>query len=141
MPPGRLRVPRSEAVPRNGVGEEQESARPGPSCLGLARSYHRLAGFIRLSRDPITRKPLEEWNGAGMVAKFESGDPEDNDRRAEAYFKRVIAEFGDLKMPSPYNEAPFAGLARGELYELRHLGVGKVAPDLEGEDVGAGSSG
>lgn len=108
----------------------------GAACLGLARSYHRLAGFIRLSKDSISRKPLEEWNGADMVAKFEGGDPEENDRRAEVYFKRVMDEFGDLKMPSPYNETPFAGLARGELYELRHLGVGKVAPDLEGEDVG-----
>jgi thiol-disulfide isomerase/thioredoxin len=108
----------------------------GASCLGLAKSYHRLAVFIRLSKDPITRKPLEEWNGAAMVAKFEGGDPEENDRRAEAYFERVIAEFGDLKMPSPYNKAPFAELARDESYELRHLGVGKVAPDLEGEDVG-----
>jgi thiol-disulfide isomerase/thioredoxin len=108
----------------------------GAACLGLARSYHRLASFIRLSKDPITRKPLEEWNGAGMVAKFEGGNPEENDRLAEAYFKRVIDEFGDLKMPAPYNATPFAGLARGELYELRHLGVGKVAPDIEGEDVG-----
>jgi thiol-disulfide isomerase/thioredoxin len=108
----------------------------GTSCLGLAKSYQRLAVFIRLSKDPISRKPLEEWHGAAMVAKFEDGDPEENDRRAETYFERVIAEFGDLKMPSPYNKAPFAELARDELYELRHLGVGKVAPDLEGADVG-----
>jgi thiol-disulfide isomerase/thioredoxin len=108
----------------------------GAACLGLARSYHRLAGFIRLSKDPISRKPLEEWNGAGMVAKFEGGDPQENDRRAETYFQRVIAEFGDLKMPRPYIETPFAELVRGELYELRHLGVGRVAPDLEGEEIG-----
>jgi len=108
----------------------------GAACLGLARSYHRLAEFIRLSHDPITRKPLEEWNGVGMVTKFEGGDPEANDRRAEVYYKRVMDEFGDLKMPSPYNETPFVGLARGELYELRHLGIGKVAPSLAGEDVG-----
>jgi thiol-disulfide isomerase/thioredoxin len=108
----------------------------GAACLGLARSYHRLGEFIRRSKDPITRKPLEEWTGAGMVTKFEGGDPEANDRRAEAYFKRVMDEFGDLKMPSPYTETRFAGLDRGELYELRHLGVGKVAPGLEGEDVG-----
>jgi thiol-disulfide isomerase/thioredoxin len=108
----------------------------GASCLGLARSYHRLAVFIRLSKDPITRKPLEEWNGAAMVAKFEGGDPEENDRRAEAYLQRVMGEFGDLRMPAPFNATPFGGLARGGLYELRQLGVGKVAPDLEGEDVG-----
>ena len=108
----------------------------GAACLGLARDYHRLAGFIRLSKDPISRKPLEERKGTGLVTRFEGQDPEENDHRAETYFQRLIAEFGDLKMPAPYNETPFAELARGELYELRHLGVGKVAPEIEGEDVG-----
>ena len=108
----------------------------GAACLGLARDYHRLAVFVRLSRDPISRKPLAEWNGAGLVTKFENRDPEENDRRAETYFHRVIDEFGDLKMPSPYNQTPFAKLASGEVYELRHLDIGKVAPVIEGEDVG-----
>src|SRR4051794_37137366 len=43
----------------------------GAACLGLARDYHRLALFIRLSRDPISRKRLEDWNGTGLVTKFE----------------------------------------------------------------------
>lgn len=111
----------------------------GTACLGLARTYHHLGNFIRRSRDPITRKLLEEQtDGASMIAKFEGDDPEESDRRAEAYFKRVMDEFGDLKMPYPYNETPFAVMARGELYELRHLGVGKAVPELEGEDVGGG---
>jgi thiol-disulfide isomerase/thioredoxin len=108
----------------------------GAACLGLARVDHGLAGLVRSSKDPVKRKPLEQrWKGTDLVVKLRSLDPEDLDRRAETYFKRVVDEFGDLKMPSPYNETPFAELARGELYELLHLGVGKVAPDLEGEDL------
>jgi len=108
----------------------------GAACLGLARTYHSLAGFIRLTKDPISRKRLEERKGTGLVSRFEGQDPEESDHRAETYFQRLIAEFGDLKMPAPYNETPFSEMARGELYELRHLGVGKVAPEIEGEDVG-----
>ena len=109
----------------------------GAACLGLARADHGQAQFVRRLKDPITRKPFDlGWKGTDLVARLEGRDPDELDRRAEAYFRRVIDEFGDLKMPYPYNETPFAELARGELYELRHLGVGKSLPDLEGEDVG-----
>ena len=109
----------------------------GAACLGLARADHGQAQFVRRLKDPITRKPFElGWKGTDLVARLEGCDPEELDRRAEAYFRRVIDEFGDVKMPYPYTETPFSELARGELYELRHLGVGKSLPDLEGEDVG-----
>jgi thiol-disulfide isomerase/thioredoxin len=108
----------------------------GAACLGLARSDHGLADLARLTKDPIKRKPFEAgWKGTDLVAKVESQNPEELDRRAVASYERLIKEFGDVKMPYPYNETPFAELARGELYELRSLGVGKVMPDIEGEDV------
>jgi thiol-disulfide isomerase/thioredoxin len=111
----------------------------GAACLGLARDHHGLAELARRARDPITRKPLlERWKGIDVDAKLMPFDPEEHDRRAEAYYERLMAEFGDLKMPFPYNDTPFAELARGELYELRHLAVGKPAPDLESEDVRGG---
>ena len=58
---------------------------------------------------------------------------------AEALFERVIAEFGDVRMPYPYNETPLGKLAEEQLYRLRNLSIGKVAPELEGEDRTAGS--
>ena len=107
----------------------------GAACLGLARTHHKIANFLRLAGDPVTRKRLVESRGAALVAKYQGGDASASEARAEAYFLRLIAEFGDLKMPSPYNETPFEEMAEGELYELRHLGIGKPAPDLEGEGV------
>jgi len=106
------------------------------ACLGLARTNHTIVTLALRSRDPITRKPLEQrWKGTDLVSRLYGVDPEELNRRAEAYFVRITDEFGDLKMPYPYNPTPFAEMARGELFELRGLGVGNLLPELEGEDV------
>jgi thiol-disulfide isomerase/thioredoxin len=114
----------------------------GTACLGLAIDDQETAELVQRSRDPIVGKlfkeRLEEWKGTGVIEQVGRLDPEVLDREAEARFERVVAEFGDLKMPYPYNETTFAELARGALYEIRHLGIGKPAPDLDGEDVRGG---
>ena len=108
----------------------------GTACLGLARDEHTAAQLVRRMSDPITRKSFQaRWKATGAIERLEGLDPDELDRRAEAHFARVVAEFGDLKLPHPSNETPFAKVASEELYELRHLGIGKTAPDLDGEDV------
>jgi thiol-disulfide isomerase/thioredoxin len=112
----------------------------GASCLALARDERTIARHARKLRDPIMSPPLlEKWSKSPEVLKMLKGeDPDAHDRRALEYFDRVIAEFGDVKMPAPYNEKPFAELARGEAYALTHLVLGKPAPELRGEDVRGG---
>jgi thiol-disulfide isomerase/thioredoxin len=111
----------------------------GAACLGLARDYHAAAQFARRVKDDLTRGPLvEHWKGTGVVERAEQIDPDESDRKAAPYYERVVKEFGDLKMPQPYNQVPFAELAGGELYEMQNLGIGKTLPDVEGEDVRGG---
>jgi hypothetical protein len=49
----------------------------------------------------------------------------------ETLFERAVAEYGDVKVP-------YSGTASEEataqLFEMRHLSVGKAAPDIEGDD-------
>jgi RNA polymerase sigma factor (sigma-70 family) len=52
---------------------------------------------------------------------------------AEKYFALAVSKYGDV----PYYETWTVGeYARGTLYEVRHLVVGKTAPEIEGEDLG-----
>jgi thiol-disulfide isomerase/thioredoxin len=89
---------------------------------------------IQASR-PLT----ESWSKSPEILEMlRTVDPDAHDRRAEKYFDRIAAEFGEVKMPYPYNETPFAELARGEVYALSHLVEGKTAPELQGEDVRGG---
>ena len=52
-------------------------------------------------------------------------------REAEALFERAKRNFGDVKLSGG---ATVVEKAEAELFEIRHLAVGKVAPDIEGED-------
>jgi peroxiredoxin len=50
---------------------------------------------------------------------------------AEQYFNQVITQFTDVKQ----DDTLAADRARGELFEMKFLAIGQVAPDIEGEDV------
>jgi RNA polymerase sigma factor (sigma-70 family) len=77
----------------------------GKACMALATLRKDAAGF-----------------GTNISASAE----------AVKLFERVIAEFGSV---SPENGKTLAELAQPELSELRHLAIGKVAPDINGRDL------
>jgi cytochrome oxidase Cu insertion factor (SCO1/SenC/PrrC family) len=49
----------------------------------------------------------------------------------EAAFERAAEKYGDVKLSGGDTVAE---RAKAELFEVRHLRVGKQAPDIEGED-------
>ncbi|HQR43548.1 MAG TPA: redoxin domain-containing protein [Gemmatales bacterium] len=50
---------------------------------------------------------------------------------AEKLLEKIVAEYKDVK----YFRGTLADRAESSLFELRHLQIGKVAPDIEGEDM------
>ena len=53
-------------------------------------------------------------------------------REAQSLYERAIASYGDL---STLRKHTLGKLAKGELFDLRHLSVGKEAPEIVGQDV------
>jgi hypothetical protein len=52
-------------------------------------------------------------------------------KEAETVLARAAEKYGDVKM---YDKT-VGVLAKAELFEIRHLAVGKEAPEIEGEDI------
>ncbi len=48
-----------------------------------------------------------------------------------AFFKKVIDDYGDVKI----RDRNIAKMASGAIFEIENLAVGKVAPDIEAEDL------
>lgn len=54
---------------------------------------------------------------------------------AERAFEAILKDYGDSPRLIRENSGTIGELAKQELFELRNLRIGKVAPDIEGEDL------
>jgi hypothetical protein len=101
--------PKAESTLRAILDKTGDHDVKGVACFALGN-------YLKDKTD--TRDAAKKAATAGML------------KEAEALFARVLAEFGTVKAGT----RTLADLTRGNLFELQNLSVGKVAPDIEGED-------
>jgi hypothetical protein len=102
------------------------------ACLALAHFLKNRLQRIDLTRDqPELAGEFAGLYGEGYLAGLQGGDRGEALREAEALFERAVQEYGDVKLPGG---GTVAATAEAELFEIRHLAVGKAAPEMEGED-------
>jgi hypothetical protein len=80
---------------------------------------------------PELAKQFADLFGPEYLAGLHRQDRTQATREAEALLERAEAQYGDVGLP---DGGTVGEKARAELFEMRHLVVGKVAPDIEGED-------
>ena len=93
-----------------------------------ARSVRGLATFALATQLHYRVKNLQ---------KQKKGDPKPLFDEAEKLFEAVLTDYADLK--EPWGDKKTLGdLAKNTLFEMRHLAIGKIAPEIEGEDIDGG---
>jgi hypothetical protein len=114
----------------------------------LAKNPHRavraaanqsLGHFLnnRLQRVDLCRgqaelaKEFAGLYGKAYLAELLRQDRGRGVKEIEAVLEQSAKKYGDVKLPGG---GTVAERARAELFEIRHLSVGKEAPDIEGED-------
>jgi hypothetical protein len=104
----------------------------GAACLRLAQL---LAGRVEkldlLKEQPALARRYEELFGKDYIETLQGRDRAGVMKEAEALYEQASEKYGDVKLP--YNET-VGEVARTDLFEIRHLTVGKVAQDIEGAD-------
>jgi hypothetical protein len=101
------------------------------ACLALAHFLTNRAQRIDLTRgQPELTREFAGLYGEAYLAGLQGQDRGEVVREAEALFERALRDYGHVKLPG----GTVAGRAEAELFEIRHLSVGKVAPEIEGED-------
>jgi hypothetical protein len=102
------------------------------ACLSLAQFLkNRLQRLDLCIEQPELAKEFAGLFGKEYFADLRRQDRETALREIEAMFEQAAAKYGDVKLPG---SETVAVRAEAELYGIRHLSVGKTAPDIEGED-------
>jgi hypothetical protein len=104
-----------------------------------AQAYLSLAHFL-ISRSqrldlvqaqPELAKEFGDLFGKQYLAELQGQDRSKVTREAEALFEQTAVQYGEVKLP----EGTTVGeKATAELFEIRHLVIGKQAPEIDGED-------
>jgi thiol-disulfide isomerase/thioredoxin len=83
--------------------------------------------YLGLAREAYTRFAVAEYQRASNVEKLAA--------EAEDAYERLIKKYGDCDWLIREARGTIGDFAKSELYELRHLRIGKVAPEMEAEDL------
>jgi hypothetical protein len=102
------------------------------ACLALAQFLNNRLRMLDLVQDSDDlAKHYEGVFGKDYFEELRRPDRAKVAKEAEALFERVADKYGNVKIPS---RGTVGEEAKSELFEIRQLGLGKEAPEIEGED-------
>ena len=101
------------------------------ACLSLAQNRNDRLRMLQLAADrPGLAKQWATVFGEDFLPTLRKRGASKLAREAESTFERAV-EFEDVQTPMG---STVASSARSGLHEMRHLAVGKTAPEIEGRD-------
>jgi hypothetical protein len=101
------------------------------TCLALAQFLSDKMRTIQLAEDrPELTTCCEIVFGKDYLPELQRLDRTKLAARIEELFERVVNEYGDVR----FRGSTVGETAKSELYAIRHLAVGKVAPNIKGKD-------
>src|SRR5262249_227888 len=102
------------------------------ACLSLGRFLNNRLQRIDLCKEqPDLAREFAGLYGKDYLAELLRQDRDKAVEDIEAVFEQAPKDYGDVKLP---DDDTIAELAKGELFGIRNLSVGKEAPDIDGED-------
>ena len=107
----------------------------GFAIYNLARNLKARAEAVRdFAAFPAKAEPFRHTYRftAEEFARYRSRTADDLEAEAAALYETTIARFGDL---TTRRTGTLGQIAAGELWNVRHLAIGKLAPDIEGRDA------
>jgi hypothetical protein len=101
------------------------------ACLSLAQFLHDKLRMLRLVEDrPELLECYKIVFGKDYLPSLQRLGQAELTARIEELFERAARQYADVK----FRNGTVGETAKSELHDIRHLDIGKVAPDIEGKD-------
>ncbi|HBI45765.1 MAG TPA: hypothetical protein DDY78_23370 [Planctomycetales bacterium] len=111
----------------------------GKACLYLGDHLNHVVALVRrLKEQPAEANSMRGFLGIQETERLKEADPDKLAKEMEAVFEEANTKYGDVVLytnPVTMKKTTVADRATGELFEIRHLAVGKEAPDIAAEDL------
>lgn len=102
------------------------------ASLALGHYLNTRLNRVELCRQrPEAAKEFADLYGREYIAELMKQDPDKAAKEVEAAFEDAAKKYGDVLLSQGDT---IAERVEAELFEIRHLSVGKEAPDIAGED-------
>jgi hypothetical protein len=126
--------PATEKILQAILDKHPDRVARGKACFGLASFFRHKAALARTVQNATASQETDLGADLGQdnVKELQKSDPARFDKLAEQYCEQTLADFADVNQ---YGSKTLGDAAKGTLFELRHLTIGKVAPEITGEDV------
>ncbi len=118
------------------ISKSKDKDTQGLACYTLGQHLKLRAVWRKAweEGDENMRTKIEKEYGMKFVETLRESNWGNLNAEMEQSFAMVAEKYADMKL-KPTNDKTFANRANSELYEIRHLSIGKLAPEIEGEDV------
>jgi thiol-disulfide isomerase/thioredoxin len=115
----------------------------GRACLSLAEYLKTKAEcMLKFREPPLTKEQkadLEEKYGRNYLDQIIKDDPKPLLEEADKLLERVVKDYGDVeyfrKLSDGASGRTLAAVAKTDLFVLRNMSIGRVAPEIEGKDI------
>jgi len=127
------RAPRTRTYLQTVLAKGGTELARGHACFTLAQQSQGYGAAARRYAS-FTEEERARWKksvGEDFVALIESRPAAEFEAEAEQLFARCVKEFGTLDLRGE----PLAKRAEAYLFELQNLSIGKLAPEIEAQDL------
>lgn len=125
--------PAMEKLVRTVMEKSTDPAKQGQATYAMAKMLASKAELIKsLKGDKAEMvKRLEANYGKDLVNDLKTSDPDKTAKEAEDLLETIGKKYADVKT----GRGTLAEAAKNDLFEIRNLAIGKVAPEITGEDI------
>ncbi len=122
----------AEALLRAVLEKNPHKTTRAQACLHLAGLLKQQADVIEeLKRKPELAPRVLSYYGKDYGKYLASLDAKKIAKQREKVYERMRDSFADVRA----RDSTMGELAAEELFKIRHLSIGRTAPDIEGEDI------
>ncbi len=128
--------PQAETLLRTVLKESPHRTMQAQAAMALAKLLKNRAQWVEFLTKSKKQPAAKEITVPNVIAKLTPADASKMNKEAEQLFELVATKYPNVEYYSTDSGKVMLGAAaKSALFEIRFLTIGKVAPDIEGEDI------